>query len=162
MWAVYQKLKLLFFSLCSLILNVEFESFGQKWCKIWGSYVGNYDDYWLLGCDTVLSGRCVATFRRNFATSTIYPWSRDSSVGIATDYGLEGRGVGVRVPVVAKIFSSRCRLNRFWGPPCLLSNGYRGLFPRGVKLTTHLQLVPKSIICGSIHPLPHTSSWCSA
>jgi hypothetical protein len=26
-------------------------------------------------------------------------------------------------------------------------------------LTTHLQLVPTSRKCGSIHPLPHTSSW---
>jgi hypothetical protein len=30
-----------------------------------------------------------------------------------------------------------------------------------VKLTTHLQLVPRSRKCGSIHPLPHTSSWCN-
>jgi hypothetical protein len=36
-----------------------------------------------------------------------------------------------------------------------------GLISRGVKLTTHLQLVPKSRIRQSIHPLPHTSSWCS-
>jgi hypothetical protein len=28
-----------------------------------------------------------------------------------------------------------------------------------VKLTTHLQLVPRSRKCGSIHPLPYTSSW---
>jgi hypothetical protein len=28
-----------------------------------------------------------------------------------------------------------------------------------VKLTTHLQLVPRSRKCGSIHPLPRTSSW---
>jgi hypothetical protein len=33
---------------------------------------------------------------------------------------------------------------------------------RGVKLTTHLQLVPRSRKCGSIHQLPHTSSWRSA
>jgi hypothetical protein len=33
---------------------------------------------------------------------------------------------------------------------------------RGVKLTTHLQLVPSSRKCGSIHPLPHIPSWCSA
>jgi hypothetical protein len=31
--------------------------------------------------------------------------SRDSAVGIATCYGLDDRGVGVRVPVGAKIFS---------------------------------------------------------
>jgi hypothetical protein len=30
---------------------------------------------------------------------------------------------------------------------------------RGVKLTTYLQLVPKSRKCGSIHALPHTLSW---
>jgi hypothetical protein len=28
-----------------------------------------------------------------------------------------------------------------------------------VKLTTHLQLVPRSRKCGSIYPLPHTPSW---
>jgi hypothetical protein len=26
----------------------------------------------------------------------------------------------------------------------------------------YLQLVPRSRVRGSIHPLPHTSSWCSA
>jgi hypothetical protein len=30
------------------------------------------------------------------------------------------------------------------------------------ELTTHLQLVPRSRKCGSIHPLPHTSSWRNA
>jgi hypothetical protein len=28
-----------------------------------------------------------------------------------------------------------------------------------MKVTTHLQLVPRSRKCGSIHPLPHTPSW---
>jgi hypothetical protein len=32
-------------------------------------------------------------------------WSRDSSVGIATAYGRDGRGVGVLVPVGARDFS---------------------------------------------------------
>jgi hypothetical protein len=31
-----------------------------------------------------------------------------------------------------------------------------------VKLATHLQLVLRSRKCGSIHPLPHMPSWCSA
>jgi hypothetical protein len=57
--------------------------------------------------------------------------SRDSSVGIATGYGLGDRGVGVRVPGGSRIFSSPRRPDRFWGPPSLLSNGYRGLSPGG-------------------------------
>jgi hypothetical protein len=57
--------------------------------------------------------------------------SRDSAVGIATGYGLDDRGVGVRSPVGVRIFSSPRRPDRFWGPPSLLSNGYRVLFPRG-------------------------------
>jgi hypothetical protein len=44
------------------------------------------------------------------------------------------------------------------------SSGYWGLFPQGessqgVKLTIHLELVLRSIKRGSIHTLPHTSSW---
>jgi hypothetical protein len=78
--------------------------------------------------------------------------SRDSVVGIATGYGLDDRGVGVRVPVRSRIFSSPRHPERFWGPPNLISNGYRGLFPRrengrGVRLTIHLQLVPRSRKC---------------
>jgi hypothetical protein len=75
--------------------------------------------------------------------------SRDSAVGITTGYGLEDRGVGVRVPVGSRIFSSPRSPDLLCGPPNLLFNGYRGLFPwglsgRGVKLTTHLKLVPES------------------
>jgi hypothetical protein len=90
-------------------------------------------------------------------------YTRDIAVGIATSYGLDGRGVGVRVPVGSIIFCSQRRPDRLWGIARLLYNGNRGLFPRGysgrgVKLTAHLQLVPRSRKCGSIHPLPHTSS----
>jgi hypothetical protein len=57
--------------------------------------------------------------------------SRDSTVGIATGYGLDDRGIGVRVPVGPRIFSCRRRPDRVWGTPSLLSSGYRGLFLRG-------------------------------
>jgi hypothetical protein len=85
--------------------------------------------------------------------------SRDSVADIATGYGLDDRETGVRVPVGSRIFSSPRRPDRLWGTPNLLSNGYRGLFPqgysvRGVKLTTNLQLVPRSRKRGAIHPLP--------
>jgi hypothetical protein len=52
--------------------------------------------------------------------------SRDSVVGIATGYGLDDRGVGVRVLVGSRIFSSPSRPDRLWGPLNLLYNGYWG------------------------------------
>jgi hypothetical protein len=88
-------------------------------------------------------------------------------VGIATGHGLDDLVVGVRVPVGSKIFSFPRTPDRLWSPLSLLSNEYRGLFPRGwsdrcVKLTTHFQLVPRSRKYGSIHSFLHTPSWRSA
>jgi hypothetical protein len=57
--------------------------------------------------------------------------SRDSSVGIATGYGLDDQGAWVRVPVGKKIFTSPYRPDRLWGPPNFLQNGYLGFFPGG-------------------------------
>jgi hypothetical protein len=51
---------------------------------------------------------------------------------IATGYRLDDRGVGVRVPVWAKIVSSPHFPDRLWGPPNIVSNGYQGYIP-GVK-----------------------------
>jgi hypothetical protein len=53
--------------------------------------------------------------------------SPDNAVGIATGYGLDDRGIGVRVPAESRIFSSPRHPDRFWGPPNLLSNGSLGV-----------------------------------
>jgi hypothetical protein len=57
--------------------------------------------------------------------------SPDSAVGIATGYGLDGRGVRAQVLIGSSIISSPRRPDRLWGPPSLLSNGYLGHFPGG-------------------------------
>jgi hypothetical protein len=119
----------------------------------------------VLGTQWFISGytRMVLSlsWARWFYPRTLLLHSRDMAVGIATGYGLGGGGVGVRVPAGTWFLSPPCRPDRFWGVPSLLSNGYRGLSGRSVKLTTHL-LVPRSIIRESTHPLPHASSWRSA
>jgi hypothetical protein len=84
---------------------------------------------------------------------------RGSVVGIATGKGLDNWGVAVRVPVWWRISTSH-RSDRFWGLYNFLSNGCRGIFPRGlsgrgIKLTIHLQLVPRWRKRGT-HPLPPT------
>jgi hypothetical protein len=61
-------------------------------------------------------------FRKKCPAVATLSGSRDSSVGIATGYGLDDRGVEVRVPVGSRIFSSP-RV-----PPNLLSNACRRLF----------------------------------
>jgi hypothetical protein len=81
-------------------------------------------------------------------------------------YWLDERAIGVRIPVGTRFFSSPRRPDWLWGPPILLCNEYRffslGVMLPGVKLTTHLQLVPWSRKQGSIQPLPQTPSWPSA
>jgi hypothetical protein len=57
--------------------------------------------------------------------------SHDSAVGIATGYRLDNREVGVRVPVVSRIFTSPCHPDRLWGPSKFLFNGYWGLLSWG-------------------------------
>jgi hypothetical protein len=57
--------------------------------------------------------------------------SRDSAVGIATGYGLDDLGVGVRVLVGSRIFSSPRRPDRLRAHSASYSIGTGGSFPKG-------------------------------
>jgi hypothetical protein len=57
-------------------------------------------------------GYCRLGKQSVFIMRTIRNRSRDSSVGIATSYGLDDRGIGVRVPVGSRILSSPDRPDR--------------------------------------------------
>jgi len=61
-----------------------------------------------------------------------------SSVGIATEYGLDGPGSKLGVDEVLRTCADRS-----WDPPSLLHNGYRVKCGQGMLLTTHPLLVPR-------------------
>jgi hypothetical protein len=76
--------------------------------------------------------------------------SRGSSGSIVSDYGLHDRVIGVRSPAGAKDFSSSlCVQTGSGAHPASCTTGTGGPFPgvercRGVTLTTHPHLVPRS------------------
>jgi hypothetical protein len=74
-------------------------------------------------CAYVIFYKRVTYIKISYFSNTYYNSSRDSVVVIATGYGLDDRGVGVRVPVESRIFSSPRRPDRLWGSPNW------GLFP---------------------------------
>jgi hypothetical protein len=80
--------------------------------------------------------------------------SRDGAVGISTGNGLDDRGVGVRVPVGSRIFSSPCRPDWLWGQPNLLM-GTGGSFP--IRLHG---AVLNSLCTGTNLPLSYLSQEC--
>jgi hypothetical protein len=83
--------------------------------------------------------------------------SRDSLVGIATRYGLEGRG---SIPGRGEIcFFTPQHPDRLWGPPSLLSNGPGSLSPEIKVPGREADNSPPSSAqvkkCGAVSPLPH-------
>jgi hypothetical protein len=72
---------------------------------------------------------CILNFNR-YQTSL---GNGDSSFGIAVAYGLDDRGVAVRVLVGSRIFSPLQYPGRFWGTPNFLVNGYQGTLSPRVK-----------------------------
>jgi hypothetical protein len=66
--------------------------------------------------------------------STNFRWRLIAAVGIATGYGLDDRGVGVRVPVRSGLFTFPCRPYGFWGPTQPPSQWVKGALSKGVKL----------------------------
>jgi hypothetical protein len=62
--------------------------------------------------------------------------SRDGTVGIATGYELDGREIGVRVPVWHRFFTSPLGPDGFWGPPSLLPMNSGGSYCRGKAPTS--------------------------
>jgi hypothetical protein len=93
---------------------------------------------------------------------------RSRVVGIATGYGLNDWGIGVRVSLGSRILTSSYRPDRLWfylevSP---LYNGYRGFFPGGKmagewswSLTSNYTGVKKMWIYTSIAPY-FFMAWC--
>jgi hypothetical protein len=78
-------------------------------------------------------------------------------VVIATGFGMDDWGFGVRIPVGSSFFILCTRADRFRGLPSILSIDYRGLFLRGlrvraVKLSTHPHEVKNTWIYISTPP----------
>jgi hypothetical protein len=99
---------------------------------------------------------CLSSDRQLFKLihATYCTWSRDSSVVIATRYGLESPGIESRWAEIFRTYPDRLR-----DPPSLLYNRYR-VFPgskggRGVMLTTHPLLMPRlrKTSSTSTHPM---------
>jgi hypothetical protein len=110
-------------------------------------------------------GRSVGIVRlRTEATELVIitVMSRNSVVGIATGYGLDDRGDGVRVPLGSRIITSPCCPDRLRGPPNLLSNGYRVKWQQRREAGHSPPISAEVKKMWIIYPLPHTSSWRSA
>jgi hypothetical protein len=69
---------------------------------------------WVHGFESQLRHGYLCVRLLSFCVVLCVGMSRDSAVDIATGYGLDDRGVGVRVPVESRILSSPRRPDRLW------------------------------------------------
>jgi hypothetical protein len=77
-------------------------------------------------------------------------------------YGLDARVIEVRSQAGAEDFSCSLCSDRLWGPPSLLSNGYRGSFSRvkvrpGRDADYSPHVVPRSLMSRSYTSSPPTA-----
>jgi hypothetical protein len=106
-----------------------------------------------------LHAKIVVTVTIIFNTSSIN-MSRVSSGSIVSDYGLDDRAIGVRSPAGGKDFSYSLFVQTGTGAhPASCTMGTGGLSPglkrrRGVTLTTHPHLVPRSSMSRSYTSSP--------
>jgi hypothetical protein len=85
---------------------------------------------------------------------TTFCRSRDSSVGIATVYGLDAWGVGLRVPVGSNVSFLRVVQTGSGAHPAFYQMGTGGYFPGGKAAGSWSWPLTSNYI----HPLPHTLS----
>jgi hypothetical protein len=136
------QLRVFSFICCFYCLFLKFHKTTWKWCDVDEVYwtprhvrIVVFDEalhfvwsHWISRCLLYESAHKLIFLVVLFVTE-----SRDSSVGIATGYGLDDRGFGVGVPVWTRIFTPPFRPDWLWSPSSLLSNRHRGPFPWGVK-----------------------------
>jgi hypothetical protein len=126
---------------CALFTEVYYVS--SDWQVLVVIATGSCFGKWIPSHEAFITSLCINVCRKN-----------------RYSYWLEGRGFGFRVPVGASFISSPRRPDLSWGSSIL--QWVPEALSRCVKITTHLQLVPRSRKRGSIHSLTHTTSWRSA
>jgi hypothetical protein len=72
-------------------------------------------------------------FAENSSKMSSFHWSTSAQSVYRLATGWTTKGVRVRAVVGARVFFSPRRPDRPWTSQSLLSNGYRGLFSRGIK-----------------------------
>jgi hypothetical protein len=98
----------------------------------------------------MINDRLVAAEMKCIEKSRRKHWSWGSSVSIVSGYGLDDQAIGVQSPAGAKDFCfNLCVQTGSEAHPASCTMGTGGPFPgakrgRGVTLTTHTHLVPKS------------------